>query len=459
MEKILELQDKHYTLESIKLNTVTDFTDEVVTRDTTYLFCGSTRKLSGNIFFIRGEKSYSVITFCADFETAELYIKDFSVYLSECEHIILEGDEGDVRKYLLRYAPQRLITMSNTWGDCNGFSRVNSEFVKKEIDASEKMGLDIAQIDDGWQRGKTNDRSIFDEAGRRNFDGDFWETDEKSFPKGLREMSDHAGDKIELGLWFAPDFHGNFKHYDRDIAILKNASDKFKFFKLDMLHIHNKEDRDKFISMLEELKKFASLELDVTNGQRLGYLLSMRYGIIFLENRYTKTANYYPYRTLKNLWELSRYIPSQTLQVELANPDLNIEAYGDDAFKPSEYTMDYLFASVMVSNPLFWMETQFLGEGRIGELNRILPVWKGLRDEFIKSEIIPIGEKPTGASFTGFLIKGEKTYALVFRENTLLAEYDFNIPSFKVLLSNGEVTLKDGKIAFSHKNCYALLEI
>lgn len=459
MEKILEINSKHYTVEAVKLNTVTDYTDEVVTRDTTYLFRGNTRGLKGNIFFIKGEKSYSIITFCADFEIAELYVKDFSVYLSECEHIILEGDENAVRRYLLRYAPKRLITMSNTWGDCNGFSRVNSEFVKREIDASRKIGLDIAQIDDGWQKGKTNVRELFDELGRRKFDGDFWETDKNSFPEGLDEMSEYAGDEIELGLWFAPDFHGNFAYYDRDVNILKRASDKFKFFKLDMLHIHNKEDRDKFISMLEELRQIASLELDVTNGQRLGYLISMRYGIIFLENRYTKTANYYPYRTLKNLWELSRYIPAQTLQVELANPDLNIEAYGDDAFKPSEYTMDYLFASVMVSNPLFWMETQFLGENRIKELNNILPLWKSLREEIVKSEIIPIGERPSGTSFTGFMIKGEKTYALVFRENTLLTEYDFNIPSFKVLLSNGEVCNKNGKIAFSKENCYALLEI
>jgi hypothetical protein len=121
--------------------------------------------------------------------------------------------------------------------------------------------------------------------------------------------------------------------------------------------------------------------------------------------------------------------------------------------------MDYLFASVMVSNPLFWMETQFLGENRIKELNNILPLWKSLRQEFVKSEIIPIGERPSGASFTGFMIKGEKTYAVVFRENTEIAEYDFNIPSFKVLLSNGEVCNKNGKIAFSDKNCYALLEI
>lgn len=463
MQKIFELKDNHWQIDAITLNTVTDNHDDVVSVKTVYVFKNFSAEVSGNIFIFRGLKeTRSIITFSADYQIPTLFVKEMGVYFKEddFEYVCIDGDENAVRRYLMRYAPEKLIAMSNTWGDCNGFSRVNSHFVKREIDASAKIGLDAAQIDDGWQRGKTNDRSIFDERGMRRFEGDFWEVDENTFPQGLEEMRDYAKTKnISLGLWFAPDFHENFAHYERDLGVLRNAFEKedFRFFKIDMLLIKNREDKNKFAQFLEEVGSFASVELDVTNNQRMGYLLSMKYGIIFLENRYTKTGNYQPCRTLKNLWELSRYIPASTLQCELANPDLNKEVYGDDPLRPSAYTMDYLFATVMLSNPLFWMETQFLSEERIKELNNLLPLWKELRNEIVKAEIVPIGQKPTGASFTGFKI-GDK-YALLFREDNEEDGFDFKIGEFTVLKSNFEVAYKENKAVFSEKNCYAFVKI
>ena len=464
MKALFKLDSSNYAIEAIKLNTVTDYTDDVVTLSTTYVFHKKSKKVEGNIFILKNkEKSYSVITFSADYQIPTLFVEDLTVYLSDenFEYVILEGDENAVRKYLLQYVPEKLITMSNTWGDRNGFSRVCADFVKKEIDAGEKIGLDIMQIDDGWQKGGTQDRNVFDERGFRTFNGDFWELNRERFPEGLEEIQNYARNKIDVGLWFAPDFHNNFSHFDRDLQVLENAHDAydFSFFKLDMLYIENDIDKEKFIELLKKLKEFSALELDVTNGKRLGYLLSLKYGIIFLENRYTKSADYFPCRTLKNLWELSKYIPAQSLQCEIANPDLNDECYDGDPLRPKNYSMDYLFASVMVANPLFWMETQFLSEKRIDELNNILPLWKELRQEFVKSEIIPIGEKPDGFSFTGFKIQGENTYAVVFRENCENDSFDFGISDFTVLKSNGTVTKDGNKMVFSKKNCYAFLKI
>ena len=42
-----------------------------------------------------------------------------------------------------------------------------------------------------------------------------------------------------------------------------------------------------------------------------GHLIE--YGNIFLENRYTDWGNYFPYRTLRNLWQLSRYVPAERI--------------------------------------------------------------------------------------------------------------------------------------------------
>lgn len=47
--------------------------------------------------------------------------------------------------------------------------------------------------------------------------------------------------------------------------------------------------------------------MDLTNGRRVGYHWFTEYGNIFLENRYTDWGNYYPYKTMRNLWQLSRY--------------------------------------------------------------------------------------------------------------------------------------------------------
>ena len=466
MKELFKLDNNHFTIDAIKLNTITDFTDDVVIKETVHVFMGNSRKVTGNVFILRSkEKSYTILCFCADYQVPTLHVENFLVYLSDetFDYVILDGAESEARKYLLQFAPEKLIAMSNTWGDRNGSSRVCADFVKKEIDSAHKIGLDIMQIDDGWQKGSTADRTIFDKFGFRHFEGDFWALNTTRFPLGLEEISQYTKDKnIELGLWFAPDFHDNFKHFDRDFSVLKSAHDdnNFNFFKLDMLYISNDADKEKFIALLEKLSEFSSLELDVTNSLRLGYLLSLKYGIIFLENRYVKeSSNYFPYRTLKNLWELSKYIPAQTLQCELVNPDLEPRNYGSDPYQPKNYDMDYLFACVMVSNPLFWMETQFLKENRIDELNRIFPLWKSLRDEFVKSEIIPIGEKPSGYGFTGFLIKGERTFAVLFREDTEETSFDFNIENVKVLASNGSVSKDGNKIKFSQKNCYALVEV
>ena len=465
MKKILDLSGKHWVIEAVRLNTATDFTDDVVTKSHTYLYRGNAHLQEGNIFFLRSAaKTYCVVTFSADFQVPSLSVDSFQVYLSdtEFEYTVLEGAEAELRRYLGQFAPEKLIAMSNTWGDCNGYQRVCDEFIKKELDAAKRIHLDIAQIDDGWAKGKTADRSIFDENGRRRFDGDFWETDRSRFPDGIEAIRDYAREcGVRLGLWFAPDFHGNFAHFDRDVSILENANKAWEcgFFKLDMLHIENLEDKARFEEMLKTLGAFASLELDVTCGKRLGYLLSLKYGIIFLENRYTKVGNYYPYRTLKNLWELSHYIPAACLQAEVANPDLNTDVYKDDELAPEGYTMDYLFATVLVSNPLFWMETQFLSESRCNELERILPVWRSIRDEIVKSEVVPIGQIPSGHSFSGFLIKGERTLAVVFREKTANDTFDFGFSQFRVLASNGRVEGTCGGISFSSENCYALVEV
>ena len=102
--------------------------------------------------------------------------------------------------------------------------------------------------------------------------------------------------------------------------------------------------------------------LDVTAGRRGGYHYFNEYGNLFLENRYTDWQNYYPYTTLRNLWMLSKYIPSQKLQIEFLNKWRNTEKYTGDPFGPANYSFEYLFAITMAAQPLAWFEGTGLPE-------------------------------------------------------------------------------------------------
>lgn len=469
------LKGEHWRITAIALHAFTDDCDTLLHRTEYHLFRGRLPEAAeGNIFFLENDAegdAYVILTDCPDYQRARLHIRDHAVTVEAGTNEITvvpckkgECEQACRRAYRERMGKRRLVAMSNTWGDGNGFSRVSEEFVLKEIDKAAELGLDIVQIDDGWQQGSTADRSLRDERGRRFFEDDFWLLNQERFPKGMRYLCDYAAGKgIKLGLWFAPDSREHFALARRDLGILQKAYTEwgFRFFKLDMYWIESDADRDAFLELLRGIYAFGpdvSVQLDVTRNARINYLCGREYGSIFVENRYTKTATYYPHRTLKNLWQLSRYIPACRFQFELVNPALNRNSYEPgDRFAPGQYDPDYLFAVVMLSNPLFWMELQFLQEKE--PLKRIIALWKECREDFSTADVTPIGEQPSGASLTGFTA-GD--HALVFREMTDRDTGLFAYGNAEVLLSNGAVETKETdaglQVRFSKPGTYALLK-
>ena len=184
----------------------------------------------------------------------------------------------------------------------------------------------------------------------------------------------------------------------------------------------------------------------MTADQRLGYLAAAPYGTIFVENRYTKTANSFPHRVLRNLWQLSRVVPAGKLQMELVNPELNQESYSqEDPFRPALYDMDYLLAQVIFCNPLFWMESQFLPENRRREMARLLPVWKENRQMLRYADVEPLGEVPSGRSLTGFVARnGGDVQLLLFREVTDrdTIRLPMELQDVQILATNTDVQLE-----------------
>ncbi len=317
--------------------------------------------------------------------------------------------------------------LSNTWGDRSRDRRLNEEFILKEIDAGKELGVDVVQIDDGWQRGiSTNTSSQGVWQGFWDFDENYWDPDPEKFPRGLGPLCVAAQERdMEVGLWFAPDSLNHFEDWERDADRVLEIYDEFgiRFFKIDGVKARTKEGERNlhrlFRKVLDGSRGRVSFDLDVTAEVRPGYLGSIGTGPVFVENRYTDYHRYWPHQTLRNLWKLSRYIHPFRLRMEFLNNQRNQDLYADDPLSPAQYDPDYLFASVMFSNPLGWFEVSNLPEDYFRDIPPLVSVWKEKRDEIYTGRVLPIGNPPDGRSWTGFLsLNPERDSALllVFRE-------------------------------------------
>lgn len=490
---LFSLSGHHWAVRVIRLNAFTDECDTLTEEIRLELtFKGLHKTLRGEIFIFENallEESYLLISETPDHTVAEMKLKrstpqaDFSVGLTNGGYPVVLGKcrRGEAEALCRDYfrhanACPALVTMSNTWGDCNGAERVCEAFIEREIDAAAEIGVDIVQIDDGWQAGNTLYKCKRDERGNRIFDERFWELNTERFPRGIMPLAERAARHgMRLGLWFAPSSHDCFAKLERDKAVLRRAYEEYgaRFFKLDMYQASDKAHVERMLELLATVYSFGndvSVQMDVTRYERLNYLCGREYGTIFVENRYTKYTTAYPYMPLKNLWDISRYLPSNRFQFELVNPDLNTECYpADDPLAPIHYDMDYLFAGVMLSNPLFWMELQFLDARRRAELAPLLSIWKMHRDLLSRADVCPIGERPSGTSHTGFYLSldGKPAYLLTFREYTDREDCSFTLPSeiarAELLASNADVALEQNgsrvALRYSKPRAYAFIKL
>ncbi|RKN80594.1 alpha-galactosidase [Paenibacillus ginsengarvi] len=321
------------------------------------------------------------------------------------------------------------FVMSNTWGDRSRDSRVTEAFMMLELEQAARLGITHVQIDDGWQKGTTANSFITGGTWADYYSkvADFWEVHPERFPNGLKPVVERAKQLgIELGLWFSPDSTNDFTYWQTDLELLKSMWDKFgiRSFKLDGISIRSKLGEARFLRMLDEMTAHASgdvyFNLDTTNGQRLGYLYHTSGGNLFLENRYSDFRSYYPHWTLRNIWMLAPYVPAGKLQMEFLNPGRNEALYGDDPLSPSACGIAYGFAATLFTSPLAWMELSGLSESDVRTLTPMIGLFNRLKVELSGGHVLPIGEQPNGAGWTGLqCITGEREgYLLVFREYT-----------------------------------------
>ena len=114
-----------------------------------------------------------------------------------------------------------------------------------------------------------------------------------------------------------------------------------------------------------------------------------------------------------------------------------------------------MFATVMVASPLAWMEMQGLHHETVAEMSKIIARWKLERDRIHTGDTFPVGSKPDGFSWTGFVTSAldEKGgYALLFRECADAASFSLDLsPYFKAtsvetLAGDGTARLEGGML-------------
>ena len=344
------------------------------------------------------------------------------------------GGEDDLSMALALRAYQKTarwqldMVMMNTWGDRSQDGRVSEAFCLQELDKAARLGVTIFQIDDGWQVGKSPASVVkggsFDNIWAR---AGYWDVDPVKFPHGLSPIVEKAKSLgIEVGLWFNPSVQDDLADWEKDAAVLTGLHKDYgiRIFKIDGLILPSKQAERNLRKLLDRVREETGddviFNMDVTNGRRIGYNWFTEYGNIFLENRYTDWGNYYPYKTLRNLWQLSRYVAPERFQIEFLNPWRNADKYPyKDPFAPANYSFDYLAAISFAAQPLAWLEASNLPEEAFST-GKLLKDWLRIAPDFHAGAILPVGEEPSGRSWTGFQSITDKNhgYLLIYREAT-----------------------------------------
>jgi alpha-galactosidase len=353
--------------------------------------------------------------------------------------------------------------LSNTWGDRAQDSRVCDAFLRAEIAAAARLGVDVVQIDDGWQQGRTANSvqrgGVW--QGYWASDAAFWTVHPERFPDGLAPLVALArAQSMRLGLWFAPDSADDFAQWERDADAIIGLHDHedINYVKLDSVNITSRLGEARFAAFIDRVLRGTrgqvSFDLDITAQRRPGYFGAMTAGPLFLENRYSDFRRYWPHQTLRNLWALAHYVDPARLRMELLNPARNTNIYIDDPLAPACYPPAYLFATTMMANPLGWFEVSNLPEDVIAGIAPLAQIWKAHRARLFAGHILPIGAEPDGTAWTGFVSEapGGGGYLLVFRELNTRAAWTTDLDSFagscsvNVLAGDGEATVADGQL-------------
>lgn len=333
-----------------------------------------------------------------------------------------DGLDHAVRHFIATRFPcdpaRDVYVLSNTWGSTahsrDARNAASEDAVLRELDAAAEVGVDVVQIDDGWQVGfDSNTWTPEPERG--------WRPHPQPYPNGwgvVRQRAEALG--LRLGLWCAgmpvpvADLqwnreHGGFTHYKLDFMHL---SDHARFEAL----------RDKARAFITHSEHAVRINWDVTEIEpRVGYFSLREYGCLYLANRKPcepASTLYRPHTVLRDAWELARFQRLQDIQLTVQNPERTMR-HASDAYRHSQA---YCLAIALFGTPVLFQQLQLQTPSGRRELRALLDVYRPHRLAIFGGEVEPIGAPPSNASHTGLhchvdgRVDGRSGYLLLFRE-------------------------------------------
>ncbi len=301
--------------------------------------------------------------------------------------------------------PKRdIYLMANTWGSTisrhDGQHAARQENILVEIKSQADLGIDIQQIDDGWQgTGYSSWRPV----PQNTYFGDTaMETKETYpvYPEGWKHVKQAAKDAgIRLGLWAAWTISAEDLIWNYD-------NGGFLSYKLDFAHL---DTMDQFETLMGKARRLIShsghrvrINWDVTERPaRLGYFSGREYGNIYLANRKPSQPAgvvYKPYLVLRDAWHLAKHLNLNKFQITVQNVD-RINRDVSDAWK---HRHDYALAQTLMGCPIFFQETHYYDEAARKQLRPLIATYKKVRDEMYQGYVFPIGNEPDNRSWSGF---------------------------------------------------------
>jgi hypothetical protein len=316
--------------------------------------------------------------------------------------------------------PERdVYIIANTWGSGNAGengsgSRADAreDVVLREIESAADLGIDVQQIDDGWQVPCAQGLPNKWKPEKR------WEPHPEMYPQGWKTVVE-AGKRqgVKLGLWAA----GLWIKLDE----LKENYDKggFQQYKLDFLNLHSHDLIEEVMTKVRQFILYTGHKVrvnwDLTElPPRVGYFYGREYGCVYLANRkcYTPTSVVYiPHTMLKDAWQLCRYVNLTKFQITIQNP-ARVNPEASDAIK---HSADYCVAIALMGTPVFFQLTQLYSKEAREQIRPLLTAYRKVRHEMYENMVFAIGNRPDNTSWTGFQNckpEGKAGYVTVFRE-------------------------------------------
>lgn len=245
----LDLAPQHLKLTQVGLMDQTDVHNELVFEDEWLLHTAETVRLAGNLFHLEDPLTGNGLLFLKEAplpNARPVRTETDFVYEPSARRCRLLGNGsgpagGEGYRFIVlaysgrragriealqayqrqvrTYDPKRdAMFLSNTWGDRSRDARVNAGFMTKEVQSGARLGVDVVQIDDGWQRGRTSNSASGNGVwtGFWAADPQFWDADPVRFAGGLLPVVKlAAASGMRFGLWFAPDSSGGRRQNPR----------------------------------------------------------------------------------------------------------------------------------------------------------------------------------------------------------------------------------------------------